>query len=47
MAKFDQELAAKAVRDSIAETVRRMGIDAVRKLSWFPSSRKAQEKKAA
>lgn len=47
MGKFDEAKALVAVREAMEQTVAELGIRAVRSLSWFPSSERAELKKAA
>lgn len=47
MSKFDETKALGAIRDAMQETVAQFGIAYVRTLSFFPSARKAEAKKAA
>lgn len=44
---FNEQKACQAIRESINETVAKLGIHAVRELSFFPSARKAEQKKVA
>lgn len=47
MKKFDEAKAYVAVREAMEETVAHFGVAFVRTLSFFPSSRKVELKKAA
>lgn len=47
MSKFDQQKAQGAVREAMEETVAQFGIGFVRALSFFPSARVSERKKAA
>lgn len=47
MTKFDETKALGAIREAMQETVAHFGIAFVRTLSFFPSARKEEAKKAA
>lgn len=47
MPKFDEAKALGAIRDAMQETVAHFGVAFVRTLSFFPSARKAEAKRAA
>ena len=41
---FDEQKAYQAIRESMDETITKLGVRAVRNLSFFPSVRKAEQK---
>lgn len=47
MSKFDQTKALGAIREALQETVAQFGVEFVRTLSFFPSARKVEMKRAA
>lgn len=47
MSKFDEAKALDAIRDAMRETVAHFGVAFVRTLSFFPSARKVETKRAA